>query len=310
MLARRHDADLEPRRGRRGPGDRRWLLAARRRGGPGPPASPGSASSSWRAPSPTTPSEPRRCARACESSATSRDRPSSSSTATRAESPSACPISRRSSCRSRVDLIVAVGFQAATAAKGATAEHPGRHGAGRAIRSSGAGDEPGPAGQERHRRGAHQPGREEQAPGASEGDGAEAHPGRRARQSGAAAPRHRARAAWRHVSACRSSGWSSRGPRRSRPCGGGCARRRCRGIYTVESPLIDGIAPRIAEIAREQRLPSVFPFREAVEGGGLMSYATSFAETQRRAASYVHRLLKGPGRATCRSSRRTGSSWS
>jgi putative ABC transport system substrate-binding protein len=66
-----------------------------------------------------------------------------------------------------------------------------------------------------------------------------------------------------------------------------------RGIYTVESPLIDGIASRIAEIAREHRLPSVFPFKEAVEAGGLMSYATSFAETQRRAATYVHRLLNG-----------------
>jgi putative ABC transport system substrate-binding protein len=65
------------------------------------------------------------------------------------------------------------------------------------------------------------------------------------------------------------------------------------GVYTVESPLIDGIAPRIAEIAREQRLPSVFPFKEAVEGGGLMSYATNFPETQRRAASYVHRILTG-----------------
>jgi putative ABC transport system substrate-binding protein len=75
-------------------------------------------------------------------------------------------------------------------------------------------------------------------------------------------------------------------------------RRRLRavpvqGIYTVESPLIDGIASRIAEVAREQRLPSVFPFKEAVEGGGLMSYAASFPETQRRAASYVHRLLNG-----------------
>jgi putative ABC transport system substrate-binding protein len=37
----------------------------------------------------------------------------------------------------------------------------------------------------------------------------------------------------------------------------------------------------------------VFPFREAVEGGGLMSYATSFADAQRRAASYVHRILTG-----------------
>lgn len=65
------------------------------------------------------------------------------------------------------------------------------------------------------------------------------------------------------------------------------------GIYTVESPLLDGIAPRIAEAAREQKLPSVFPFREAVEGGGLMSYASSFADVQRRAASYVHRILTG-----------------
>ena len=75
-------------------------------------------------------------------------------------------------------------------------------------------------------------------------------------------------------------------------------RRRLRaapvqGLYTVESPLIDGIASRIAEIAREHRLPSAFPFREAVEAGGLMSYATSFADTQRRAATYVHRLLGG-----------------
>jgi putative ABC transport system substrate-binding protein len=75
-------------------------------------------------------------------------------------------------------------------------------------------------------------------------------------------------------------------------------RRRLRaaqvdGLYAVENPVLDGMAPRIAEIAREQKLPSVFPFREAVEAGGLMSYATSFAETQRRAASFVHRILKG-----------------
>ena len=75
-------------------------------------------------------------------------------------------------------------------------------------------------------------------------------------------------------------------------------RRRVRtgqvqGIYTVESPVIDGIAPQIADIAREHRLPSVFPFKEAVEAGGLLSYSASFTETQRRAASYVHRLLKG-----------------
>jgi len=57
--------------------------------------------------------------------------------------------------------------------------------------------------------------------------------------------------------------------------------------------LIDGIASQIAGIAQEHRLPPVFPFREAVEADGLMSYATSFTEAQRRAASYVHRLFNG-----------------
>jgi len=68
---------------------------------------------------------------------------------------------------------------------------------------------------------------------------------------------------------------------------------RVQGVYTAENPIIDGLAPRIAEILRQQRLPSVFAFREAVEAGGLMSYGTSFAGTQRRAASYVQRILNG-----------------
>lgn len=92
-------------------------------------------------------------------------------------------------------------------------------------------------------------------------------------------------------------------------------RRRIRtghvqGIYTVDSPVIDGIASRIAEIAREQRLPSVFPFKEAVEAGGLMSYATRFAETQRRAASYVHRILNGARPGDLSIEQADGSSWS
>jgi len=65
------------------------------------------------------------------------------------------------------------------------------------------------------------------------------------------------------------------------------------GVYTAENPIIDGLAPRIAEIARQERLPSVFAFRDAVEAGGLMSYGTSFPNTQRRAASYVQRILNG-----------------
>jgi|KBSSwiStaDraftv2_1062776.scaffolds.fasta_scaffold18599_7 putative ABC transport system substrate-binding protein len=68
---------------------------------------------------------------------------------------------------------------------------------------------------------------------------------------------------------------------------------RVHALSTLDHPVTDGLAPRVAEIALQERLPTVFPFREAVEAGGLMSYATSIVPLQRRAATYVHRILNG-----------------
>ena len=65
------------------------------------------------------------------------------------------------------------------------------------------------------------------------------------------------------------------------------------GVYMTEAPVIDGHAPRIAAIALQQRLPTVFAFRDAVEAGGLMSYGASFPALQRRAAVYVQKILSG-----------------
>jgi putative ABC transport system substrate-binding protein len=50
---------------------------------------------------------------------------------------------------------------------------------------------------------------------------------------------------------------------------------------------------RIAEFTTVNRLPSMFPIREYVEAGGLMSYGESFREFYRRSASYVDRIIKG-----------------
>jgi putative ABC transport system substrate-binding protein len=61
----------------------------------------------------------------------------------------------------------------------------------------------------------------------------------------------------------------------------------------TEAPVIDGHAPRIAAIALQQRLPTVFAFRDAAEAGGLMSYGASFPAMQRRAAVYVQKILSG-----------------
>jgi len=49
----------------------------------------------------------------------------------------------------------------------------------------------------------------------------------------------------------------------------------------------------IVDFAAVKRLPSMYPYREYVDAGGLMSYAPSNIEMFRNAASYVDRIIKG-----------------
>jgi putative ABC transport system substrate-binding protein len=53
----------------------------------------------------------------------------------------------------------------------------------------------------------------------------------------------------------------------------------------------------IIAFAARNRLPTIYPARETVEVGGLMSYAPSQIEAYRRAATYVDKILKGAKRA-------------
>src|SRR6266508_3661718 len=50
---------------------------------------------------------------------------------------------------------------------------------------------------------------------------------------------------------------------------------------------------RIVDFAARNRLPAVYPYRELVEAGGLMSFGPNYAEMHRRAATYVDKILKG-----------------
>ena len=50
---------------------------------------------------------------------------------------------------------------------------------------------------------------------------------------------------------------------------------------------------QIAELAIKNRLPAIYERREAVEAGGLMSYGVSITDLDRRAATYVDKILKG-----------------
>jgi len=49
----------------------------------------------------------------------------------------------------------------------------------------------------------------------------------------------------------------------------------------------------IVALAARYKLPAIYPFRYHVAGGGLISYASDYAEAFRPAAGYVDRILKG-----------------
>jgi putative ABC transport system substrate-binding protein len=50
---------------------------------------------------------------------------------------------------------------------------------------------------------------------------------------------------------------------------------------------------RIAELAIQRRLPSMFVFRGYVQDGGLMSYGADPVEMYRQTATYVAKILRG-----------------
>jgi ABC-type uncharacterized transport system substrate-binding protein len=50
---------------------------------------------------------------------------------------------------------------------------------------------------------------------------------------------------------------------------------------------------RMMDFCTQNRLPTMVPYRELVEAGGLISYGPSYEYMHRRAASYVDKILKG-----------------
>jgi putative ABC transport system substrate-binding protein len=68
---------------------------------------------------------------------------------------------------------------------------------------------------------------------------------------------------------------------------------RANAIITVTSVLLSRYPKQIAELAIKNRLLSMYEVNRYVEVGGLMSYSANDAESYRRAAIYVDKILKG-----------------
>jgi putative tryptophan/tyrosine transport system substrate-binding protein len=68
---------------------------------------------------------------------------------------------------------------------------------------------------------------------------------------------------------------------------------RATGLITVQGSLLNRYQKQIADLAIKNRLPSMHERSDYVEAGGLMSYSANDAESSRRAAWYVDKILKG-----------------
>jgi putative ABC transport system substrate-binding protein len=64
-------------------------------------------------------------------------------------------------------------------------------------------------------------------------------------------------------------------------------------LLVLVNPFIMSVRRQVVDLALKNRLPSIYPRRELVEAGGLMTYGVNIADLFRRAAYYVDKILKG-----------------
>jgi putative tryptophan/tyrosine transport system substrate-binding protein len=72
------------------------------------------------------------------------------------------------------------------------------------------------------------------------------------------------------------------------------ARERADGLLTTAESIFVAQRARVSELAARHRLPAMYPYSiQVTDAGGLMAYDVDFADLQRRAATYVDKILKG-----------------
>ena len=70
-------------------------------------------------------------------------------------------------------------------------------------------------------------------------------------------------------------------------------KERLQGIVVLSSPLVLDNRARIAALAMDRKLPTIFLFAQAAEAGGLIVYGPSVNDMSRRAATLVTKVLNG-----------------
>jgi putative ABC transport system substrate-binding protein len=70
-------------------------------------------------------------------------------------------------------------------------------------------------------------------------------------------------------------------------------KEHAQALITTPGPLVNSAQRQVLDFAAKNRLPAIYAFSEFVEAGGLMSYSPNLADSWRRAADFVDKILKG-----------------
>ena len=70
-------------------------------------------------------------------------------------------------------------------------------------------------------------------------------------------------------------------------------KKEASALSALRNAVTNTYRSRIVDFAAKSGLPAIYPEREFVEIGGLMSYGPNFADLFRRAATFVDKILKG-----------------
>jgi putative ABC transport system substrate-binding protein len=84
-----------------------------------------------------------------------------------------------------------------------------------------------------------------------------------------------------------------RGPKDIEPAFQEASNGRADAILVLAGPVFNSPRSQVVDLAVKSRLPAIYDRQDFAEVGGLMSYGTSVVDLDRRAATFVDKILKG-----------------